>query len=67
MDDLSPYLDLMQALKAARHPSCQLNLALRLVAVREDRGMYSQMIHGPLTADMRLLLAMSIVKEMRSE
>jgi hypothetical protein len=64
---LDPYRDLEHAVRSARSDSCRLNLALRLVAVREDRGMYSTLIQGPLTADMRMLLALAVVKEMRSE
>lgn len=63
MSELDPYGDLVAALRAARHPSCQLNLALRLVAVREDRGYYAGIVQQPMTADTRKLLAIELVKE----
>ena len=56
--------DLLAALKHARSSDCRMYLALRLVAVRESNGCYAQLIQGPLTADMRTLLALAVVKEL---
>jgi len=64
MDDLSPYDDLLKALRSARHPSCQLNLARRVVAVRFERGDYEML--GELSVDIREAMAMKLVEEVRS-
>lgn len=42
-------------------------LARRVVAAKEQRGDYALVIQGELTADMRELLALAILREMENE
>jgi len=65
--DPSPMDDLIQALKAARSADCRMAWARRLVAAKADRGDYDAIVQGELGADVRELLAVSIVREMEHE
>ena len=62
-----PYSDLLSHLNAAQTDGCRMAWARRIVAVKEQRGDYALVIHGELTADMRELLALAIVRQVMED
>jgi len=63
-EELSPYEDLCRALRSARHPTCRLAWARRIVQARFERGDYEML--GELSVDIREAMAMKLVEEVRS-
>jgi hypothetical protein len=59
--------DLTHALNHAQSDECRLWLARRIDDARERAGVYASVIQGPLTADLREILARELLKESKHE
>jgi len=64
---VTDYDDLLSHLRAAQTDGCRMAWARRVVAVKEQRGDYALVIQGELTADMRELLALAIVRQVMED
>lgn len=60
-----PIAAALLSLKAACTEDCRMYHAREVVRLKEQRGDYMAVIQGPLSADMRELMALALCKEGR--